>query len=108
MSQLLGTSLKGVQSFEQGWRKIPVHTERQVYYLAAMKKGKTNKTPCWEQLKCSPEKKKKCPAWEFQSFDFCWFVNGTICKGEVQKSWEEKMKKCRRCKIFRSSALPLR
>jgi hypothetical protein len=29
MSQILGLSLKAIQSFEQGWRNIPVHVERQ-------------------------------------------------------------------------------
>jgi DNA-binding transcriptional regulator YiaG len=37
MTQLLGTSLKAVQSFEQGWRKIPLYIERQVLLLLAQK-----------------------------------------------------------------------
>jgi DNA-binding transcriptional regulator YiaG len=48
LSELLGISLKAVQSFEQGWRNIPVHAERQVLFLLAsqkvpQKKGKA----CW-------------------------------------------------------------
>jgi len=35
MAQLLGTSLKAIQSFEQGWRNIPVHIERQMLFLLA-------------------------------------------------------------------------
>ncbi|MCX5879496.1 MAG: transcriptional regulator, partial [Deltaproteobacteria bacterium] len=35
LAQLLGTSLKAIQSFEQGWRRIPVHAERQVLFLLA-------------------------------------------------------------------------
>ncbi|MFH0813428.1 MAG: hypothetical protein V2A69_11415 [Pseudomonadota bacterium] len=31
-AQLLGISLKAVQSFEQGWRNIPIHIERLVLY----------------------------------------------------------------------------
>mgnify|MGYP001822735688 FL=1 len=30
LSELLGTSLKAVSSYEQGWRNIPVHVERQL------------------------------------------------------------------------------
>ena len=30
MAQLLGTSPKTIQGFDQGWRNIPVHTERQM------------------------------------------------------------------------------
>ena len=29
MAQLLGTSVKAIQSFEQGWRSVPGHIERQ-------------------------------------------------------------------------------
>lgn len=48
MAQLLGTSLKAVQSFEQGWRNIPVHIERQVLYLLVLKKLRRKKgKPCW-------------------------------------------------------------
>ena len=37
MAQLLGTSPKAIQSFEQGWRRVPVHIERQVLFLIALK-----------------------------------------------------------------------
>ena len=33
MAQLLGTSPKAIQSFEQGWRNVPVHIERQALFL---------------------------------------------------------------------------
>ena len=35
------------------------------------------------------------PAWEFQTGDLCWMINGTICDGSVQSNWYEKMKTCR-------------
>ena len=103
MAQLLGVSLKAIQSFEQGWRNIPVHTERQVLFLLALKKSPPQKDrPCWVVLKCPMEIRRNCPAWEFQAGHLCWFINGTFCQGEVQKSWREKMKICRRCKVFRT------
>ncbi len=102
-AQLLGVSLKAIQSFEQGWRNIPVHTERQVLFLLALKKSPPNKDRlCWVALKCPMEIRRNCPAWEFQAGHLCWLVNGTFCQGEVQKSWQEKMKICRRCKVFRT------
>jgi len=33
MSHLLGTSLKAIQSFEQGWRKVPGDIEQQMLFL---------------------------------------------------------------------------
>ena len=103
MAQLLGISLKAIQSFEQGWRIIPVHTERQVLFLLGLKKSPRQKNrPCWVIRKCPMETKQNCPAWEFQVGNLCWFINGTICHGQVQENWRKKMKICRECKVFRS------
>jgi DNA-binding XRE family transcriptional regulator len=103
MAELLGTSLKAIHSYEQGWRTVPVHVERQVYFLVSRSKKKSKAIKaCWIIKKCSPEQKRSCPAWEFSSGDLCWFINGTVCEGTVQKDWKEKMKICRSCKVFNS------
>lgn len=101
MAQLLGVSIKAVHSYEQGWRSIPVHAERQMLFLVSNMRGssKVNK-PCWVIKKCPSKKKKECPAWEFKSGKLCWFINGTICDGIVYKDWKEKMKSCRSCEVF--------
>lgn len=102
MSQLLGISVKAIQSFEQGLRRIPVHIERQMLFILAMQKSLYDKKrPCWLIKKCPTEIKRNCPAWEFQVGHLCWFINGTICQGEVQDTWESKMKICRQCEVFR-------
>jgi DNA-binding XRE family transcriptional regulator len=103
ISELLGTSLKAIQSFEQGWRNIPVHIERQVLFLFAMKRDRDRKQkPCWVIKKCPIKTRKTCPAWEFHGGHLCWFINGTICHGHAQESWREKMESCRKCQVFRS------
>ena len=102
LAQLLGTSHKAIQSFEQGWRKIPVHIERQVLFLLGLKKSpRQSNRPCWVIRGCPMEVKENCPAWEFRVGHLCWFINGTICHGRVQESWRKKMKICRQCKMFR-------
>ena len=109
MAQLLGVSLKAIQSFEQGWRNIPVHTERQVLFLLVLKKSPHKKDrACWVVRKCPMETRRNCPAWEFQVGHLCWFINGTICQGQVQESWRKKMKICRQCKVFRTMLPPLK
>ena len=109
MAQLLGTSPKAIQSFEQGWRSVPVHIERQVLFLMALKYSqKKMARPCWVIRRCSEETRQNCPAWEFQAGHLCWFINGTICRGKVQESWQEKMKLCRQCRVFVSLRLPTR
>ena len=101
MSQLLGVSVKAIYSYEQGWRSIPAHAERQVFFLLSRKRGgrKLGK-PCWVIKKCAPKRRKQCPAHEYNAGRFCWLVNGTICECKAQKSWKEKMKICRECSVI--------
>jgi hypothetical protein len=104
MAQLLGTSIKAIHSYEQGWRSIPVHVERQLYFLLTRKQLGTNGIkPCWQIRACPPEQREQCPAWEFASGDLCWFINGTICDGTVHGSWKEKMALCRTCHVFKDT-----
>src|SRR5512137_431069 len=79
LSELLGTSLKAIQSFEQGWRKVPVHIERQMLFLLTLQKESAKDArPCWDVQNCSPDSRRECPAWEFKAGNLCWFINGTI------------------------------
>ena len=108
MAQILGVSAKAVQSFEQGWRNIPVHIERQVLLILALKSRASKKhKPCWLTRRCPAENRQDCPAWQFDAGHLCWFINGTICEGSPQGSWKNKMKICRECEVYRS-ILPLK
>jgi DNA-binding XRE family transcriptional regulator len=101
MSQLLGISLKAVQSYEQGWRNIPAQVERQILLFLALKIEAVGKpVSCWEIRRCAPETRAACPAWEFNSGHLCWFINGTLCHGKPQASWNQKMVLCKKCKVF--------
>ena len=100
MAQLLGVSMKAVHSYEQGWRQVPPSVERQMFFLVSRINGATNGQRCWDIKCCAPDLKENCPAWEFNSGDLCWFINGTICSGTTQKKWKDKMKICRQCEVF--------
>ena len=103
MAQLLGTSVKAIHSYEQGWRNVPAHVERHLFFLLSRtRQSVDSKKPCWVIKKCPPEHKQKCPAWEFKTGTLCWLINGTICEGEVQTNWQEKMKICRSCEVLGS------
>ena len=109
MARVLGVSLKAIQSFEQGWRKIPTHVERQALFLLAMKTSPRKKAkPCWETIKCPMATRRDCQAWEFRAGHLCWFINGTICQGRAQQSWRKKMAICRRCAVFQDMVPSLR
>jgi DNA-binding XRE family transcriptional regulator len=104
LAQLLGVSLKAIQSFEQGWRRIPVHTERQSLLLLALKQsGALKSRPCWLIKRCPADRRRNCPAWEFSAGQMCWLINGTVCEGKPQKSWAKKMAICKRCTVFQSA-----
>lgn len=104
IAELLGLSLKAVQSFEQGWRNIPVHVERQMLFLWAMKKkGEGVQRTCWEIRQCPADQRPNCPAWEFHCGHLCWFINGTICRGKPMKSWQKKIKICQKCEVFKEN-----
>lgn len=103
LAQLLGVSLKAVQSYEQGWRSVPLHVERQVYFLLVNRRQKDQprkRKDCWTQKKCP--NKKNCPAWEFQAGHLCWFLSGTQCDCTVDKDWKDKMEVCRNCEVLAS------
>jgi DNA-binding XRE family transcriptional regulator len=105
MAELLGISIKAIQSFEQGWRKVPLHIERQVFFLMAAKvQNSGNSRPCWKIRGCSPKDRNLCPAWEFQVGNLCWFINGTICQGKSRGKWSQKMAFCKKCEVFISFA----
>ena len=101
MAQLLGTSLKAIHSYEQGWRSVPPSVERQMFFLVSrIAENRISRKPCWAIKKCSHIQKAQCPAREFKAGKLCWFINGTICEGSVHKNWKEKMKICRSCEVF--------
>lgn len=107
MANILGVSLKAVQSFEQGWRKVPDHVERQLLFiLCLMGTEDLASRPCWEVRRCTPETREHCMAWQAKAGGFCWFVTGTLCEGVDQGSWEQKMEACRQCGVFQAKMRP--
>jgi len=102
LSRLLGVSVRAVHSYEQGWRSVPVHVERQLLFLVARAlAGKRSRKPCWTVTDCPTSVRNECPAWEFRTGDLCWFISGTHCQGKVQVNWREKMELCRSCEMLR-------
>lgn len=55
---------------------------------------------CWEVMKCPPDRKEKCPAFTQQKGEECWKVAGTLCRGQVQGTYAEKINFCRDCEYF--------
>jgi len=103
LARLLCVSPKAIQSFEQGWRHVPTHIEREMLLLLALKNFSGGAfQPCWEVKNCPDEWRDNCIVWELQIRHFCWFLNGTFCQGRTHKSWDEKIQICRECEVYRS------
>jgi hypothetical protein len=101
LAEILGMSLKTIHSYEQGWRVIPMHIERHLYFLLINQRGRNDAlTPCWEKKLCAV--KQQCPAWEFQSGHLCWFLCGTLCNCAQDACHKEKLEICKECDIFMS------
>ena len=103
LASLLGTSIKAVQSFEQGWRNIPPYVERQVLFLLSLAAGSDgNGKACWQVRKCTGAMRQNCPAFQYAEGKLCWLANGTMCRGRDAGSWPRKMAECRRCPVFQA------
>lgn len=101
LSVLLGVSERSVQSFEQGWRSVPPHVERHLYFLLSRKKNNGScRKPCWVIKKCPSGRRKNCPAYEFNAGTLCWFISGTLCDNPDSKKRNEKLKLCRECPVL--------
>jgi transcriptional regulator with XRE-family HTH domain len=81
LAELLGISLKAVESYEQGWRNVPAHVERILFFLLF----KLNEDqigaeePCWESKDCPEDLRTKCVAYVAKEGSFCWFFTGRLC-----------------------------
>jgi transcriptional regulator with XRE-family HTH domain len=81
LAELLGISLKAVESYEQGWRKVPAHVERILYFLLFKLNEDEIGTeePCWKSKDCPENLRSKCVAYVAKEGSFCWFFTGRLC-----------------------------
>lgn len=102
MAALLGVSLKAVESYEQGWRRIPANIERILYFLLFRMNqnlfGRLDR--CWLEVKCSTAVRADCPAWIAREGLYCWFLTGKMCRAN-KRSRQAKGKSCSECAFFK-------
>lgn len=81
LATALGISEKAVQSYEQGWRDVPVRVVIQILVLLALYRKQTmDDVPCWELRQCSPEQREKCASFTVGRGQFCWFIGSKECR----------------------------
>jgi transcriptional regulator with XRE-family HTH domain len=104
MANLLGISIKTVESYEQGLRNIPVNVERIVYFLLfKLNMEKLNgKELCWDRKKCPETTRTNCIAWAAKEGFFCWFLTGKVCAHEELIS-SKSTGSCFHCSFFKDN-----
>jgi signal transduction histidine kinase len=53
---------------------------------------------CWEFMKCNKE---DCPAYGKPMLIPCWYVEGTLCQGQRQGVYAQKIGDCKKCKFYK-------
>jgi transcriptional regulator with XRE-family HTH domain len=102
LAAVLGLSLKAVESYEQGWRKVPDSVERMLYYLRFKLGGSAGLEPCWELRGCSESDRESCLARAAGEGEYCWFFTGRTCASAAEAERRGAGERyCYSCPCFR-------
>ncbi len=81
LAAALGVSVKAVQSYEQGWRAVPVRVLIQLLVLLALyRKQAMDDVPCWEIRRCPAAQRERCASFTVGRGQFCWFIGSKECR----------------------------
>lgn len=100
LAGVLGVSAKAVQSYEQGWRQVPVRVMIQLLVLLALyRRQAMDDMPCWEVRDCPASARETCPAFTVGRGQFCWFIGCKTCMPPKPKRGEKDLLPCMRCPV---------
>ena len=101
LADLVGVSIRAVQSYEQGWRTIPAYVTKLTSLMLFLKWRETQHhvKPCWELRQCAADIRARCFAYQHRAGEYCWLVNGTWCAGKPASGWDEKVATCQKCSV---------
>ena len=101
-AQLLGLSIRAVQSYEQGWRPVPPTVQRLagVLLMTVRRHGRPAGTPCWKVKDCPPDDRAGCSAYQNRAGELCWAMTGTRCGGKDHGQWDKKLRHCMDCSVM--------
>lgn len=72
-----------------------VYGKDQVTLMSATK----NQVTCWEIKNCPTDRRNSCPAYPDHGGQ-CWMVTATLCGGNEQGSYHDKMANCKKCNVY--------
>jgi DNA-binding XRE family transcriptional regulator len=82
LGHLLGISCKAVQSYEQGWRPVPMHALSHLLILLSDNQNRTQppRQPCWKINRCKDDMLPKCRVYQLGTGTQCWALATKMCK----------------------------
>jgi len=109
LAGMVGIGSRAIQSYEQGWRQPSEMVERMLLLLliAHRNGAQLSRIRCWEHKACSPGVREKCTAYVTRQGHLCWFLTGTMCEGQRQKSWSDKLGLCIECGFLQGLLNPV-
>ena len=103
LADLIGVSLRTVQSCEQGWRRPTAALERSLLLLllASRNGPDLGKRACWDSSGSPPDACEQCLVRRSRQGHLCWLLTGNVCKGRRLRSWSSKKAVCGECRFLR-------
>jgi DNA-binding XRE family transcriptional regulator len=110
LAGLAGIGSRAIQSYEQGWRQPSKMVERTLLLLLMAHRhgAELTRFRCWEQTKCPPDVRGSCIAYVTRQGHLCWFLTGTMCEGQRQRSWRDKLRLCLDCRFMQELLKPVK
>ena len=110
LAGLAGISTRAIQSYEQEWRQPSELVERMLLLLLMAHRhgARLSGFRCWKQKACSPGVREKCIAYVTRQGHLCWFLTGTMCEGQRQESWSDKLRLCLDCSFMQGLLRPVK
>jgi len=102
LADLLGVSVRTIQSCEQGWRKPSAALERSLLllHLASRQGEALSDNVCWETVQCTQAERDRCLAHRARQGHLCWLLSGSYCRGERVGTWAAKKQICGECEFL--------
>ena len=108
LATLVGFSIRAIQSCEQGWRQPSPALEKMVLlmYMAETQGAGFGSERCWEVQPCPLVTREACIAYRTRQGHLCWFLTGTLCRGQRMADWRQKRARCTACAFFQRLMSP--
>lgn len=102
LADLVGVSIRTVQSCEQGWRRPGVALEKSLLLLLMAFRNGTEfgAHVCWQTAEREPGVCERCIVRWCSQAHLCWLFSGNMCQGKRLRSWAEKKAVCGECRFL--------